>query len=154
VWSLDGVRRVLYRLPSLKGAETLFVVEGEEDVDALVALGLVATTIRWVPASGRKRSPTSWWLPRFDRSSYSPTTMRPASNTLRRWPTPCVKAGLTVKVLKLPGLGASGDVSDWIKAGGSVAELLDSAAAAPAPALTGRAASISCPSATCFGSPR
>ncbi|HEY1958604.1 MAG TPA: AAA family ATPase [Polyangiaceae bacterium] len=43
-WKTAGIRRVLYRLPELLASEgPVFVVEGEKDVDALRALGLVAT---------------------------------------------------------------------------------------------------------------
>lgn len=46
-WSLNGVRRVLYRLPELlegvKAGAAVFVVEGEKDVETIRALGLVAT---------------------------------------------------------------------------------------------------------------
>jgi hypothetical protein len=47
VWNLDGVRRVLYRLPELLAAALaalVFIVEGEKDVDSLRAIDLVATT--------------------------------------------------------------------------------------------------------------
>jgi 5S rRNA maturation endonuclease (ribonuclease M5) len=45
IWNLQGVRRVLYRLPDAAAAAgTVYVVEGEKDVHALKALGLVATT--------------------------------------------------------------------------------------------------------------
>jgi hypothetical protein len=47
VWNLDDVRRVLYRLPSVLEAiaagETVYLAEGEKDVEALAAAGLVAT---------------------------------------------------------------------------------------------------------------
>jgi hypothetical protein len=46
VWNLDGVPRVLYRLPELLKADTntdVFVTEGEKDCDNLRALGLTAT---------------------------------------------------------------------------------------------------------------
>jgi putative DNA primase/helicase len=47
-YKLDGVRRVPYRLPELRDAiargETIYVVEGEKDADALTKLGLCATT--------------------------------------------------------------------------------------------------------------
>jgi hypothetical protein len=46
LWNLKGVRRVLYRLPELLAADPatwVFCVEGEKDVDNLVALGLLAT---------------------------------------------------------------------------------------------------------------
>jgi putative DNA primase/helicase len=48
IWNLDGVRRVLYRLPKVvranRASETIYVVEGEKDVHALEAAGAVATT--------------------------------------------------------------------------------------------------------------
>lgn len=46
VWNLDGVTRVLYRLPELVKADPntdVFVTEGEKDCDALRARGLTAT---------------------------------------------------------------------------------------------------------------
>lgn len=46
-WSLDGTRRVLYRLPEVRRAvadkRTIYVVEGEKDADALRRTGVVAT---------------------------------------------------------------------------------------------------------------
>lgn len=47
IWNLNGVRRVPYRLLELlarKTNEVVFVVEGEKDVESLVALGFCATT--------------------------------------------------------------------------------------------------------------
>jgi AAA domain len=46
-WNLNGVRRVLYRLPEVKAAiaesRSVFVAEGEKDADALATAGVVAT---------------------------------------------------------------------------------------------------------------
>ena len=44
--NLQGVRRVLYRLPEVltRTDETVLVVEGEKDADRLIDLGLLATT--------------------------------------------------------------------------------------------------------------
>src|SRR5207244_66644 len=56
-WKLKGVRRVLYRLPELLAADPalpVYLVEGEKDVEALVALSLVATTN---PGGARKWRP-------------------------------------------------------------------------------------------------
>ena len=47
VWSLKGIRRVLYRLRELLRADMdawIFIVEGEKDADALARVGIVATT--------------------------------------------------------------------------------------------------------------
>lgn len=45
-WNLNGTRRVLYKLPDLLGRleERVFIVEGEKDVESLMAIGLLATT--------------------------------------------------------------------------------------------------------------
>src|SRR5439155_11979428 len=46
-WNLTGVEPVLYRLPAVLAAvqrgTTVYLVEGEKDVDNLCTLGLVAT---------------------------------------------------------------------------------------------------------------
>ena len=42
--NLQGVRRVLYRLPEVIAASTVCVAEGEKDCDNLAKLGFVATT--------------------------------------------------------------------------------------------------------------
>lgn len=47
IWQLAGVRRVPYRLAQIVSADAaapVFIVEGEKDVEALVAAGAVATT--------------------------------------------------------------------------------------------------------------
>src|SRR5208283_4935364 len=42
---MKGIPRVLYRLPQVTQAETVWIVEGEKDVHSLEALGLTATTV-------------------------------------------------------------------------------------------------------------
>jgi len=43
-WDLQGVERVLYRLPEIINSQEVFICEGEKDVHTLESLGLVATT--------------------------------------------------------------------------------------------------------------
>jgi len=43
IWTMDGVERVLYRLPELLPAKTVWIVEGEKDAENLVKLGYAAT---------------------------------------------------------------------------------------------------------------
>jgi replicative DNA helicase len=47
VWNLDGVRRVLYKLPlviqAVRNGQTIWVCEGEKDAEALIAAGKMAT---------------------------------------------------------------------------------------------------------------
>jgi hypothetical protein len=61
VWSLNGTRRVLYRLPEVLNAkaaeQTIYLPEGEKDVHAIVNAGGVATTWSdgaWSPGSTPK----------------------------------------------------------------------------------------------------
>jgi 5S rRNA maturation endonuclease (ribonuclease M5) len=43
VWNMDGVDRVLYRLPEILKQSEIWIVEGEKDADNLSSLGLSAT---------------------------------------------------------------------------------------------------------------
>lgn len=43
VWNMDGVERVLYRLPEVVKSSQVWIVEGEKDADNLAALGFCAT---------------------------------------------------------------------------------------------------------------
>ena len=47
IWNLKGVQRVLYRLPEISKAvragRTIYIVEGEKDVESLEKLGFAAT---------------------------------------------------------------------------------------------------------------
>jgi hypothetical protein len=48
IYNLNGVRRVLYRLPevleAVRRGDTVWIAEGEKDADSLVAAGVTATT--------------------------------------------------------------------------------------------------------------
>jgi KaiC/GvpD/RAD55 family RecA-like ATPase len=64
VWNLDGVRRVLYRLPEVMQAvregRAVYLVEGEKDVEALRALGHTATCNPM--GAGKWRDEYNEWL--------------------------------------------------------------------------------------------
>jgi P4 family phage/plasmid primase-like protien len=66
-WELNGVRRVLYRLPEVASAklrrEPIYLPEGEKDVHALEGLGAVATT--WAEGGWKPGSKSKW------RAAYS-----------------------------------------------------------------------------------
>src|SRR5215467_5026537 len=42
IWNIDGIARVLYYLPEVLNASTVFIVEGEKNADDLRSIGLVA----------------------------------------------------------------------------------------------------------------
>jgi putative DNA primase/helicase len=73
IWNLQGVRRVLYRLPELLAAKNadpkrmIFVVEGEKDADALQRGGATATCNPM--GAGKWRDEYAEFLRGYSRSS-------------------------------------------------------------------------------------
>jgi hypothetical protein len=130
VWDLQGVARVLYRLPELRAADPaapVFVPEGEKDVDNLRELGLVAVTN---PMGAGK------WLPIFNavlRGRHVvvlPDNDDPGQQHARAVASSLATVAASVKVLALDGLSPGGDVSDWLAAGGTAEGLLQLAGSA------------------------
>lgn len=122
-WGMEGARPVPYRLPELirsDPAATRFIVEGEKDADRLRKLGLVATTN--IGGAGS-------WKPEFASHFLGANVAVLADNDAagRKHAidvaTSLVGAAASVKIIELPGLPEKGDVSDWLNAGGTVAEL-------------------------------
>ena len=135
VWKMQGVQRVLYRLPSVNGAvaagHTVYVVEGEKAADRLAALGVTATC----SPGGANKWRREYGMPLAGADVVIlPDNDQPG----REHAAGVAKAlqGITsraarVRVLALPGLPDKGDVADWIAAGGTVAELERLTAEAP-----------------------
>lgn len=132
-WNLEDARRVLYRLPEMLKAtregRTVYLVEGEQDSDALASLGLTATTN---PQGAGK------WSDDYTRalSAARRVVILPDNDTAGRDHAQKVAgslhaAGVDVRVLELPGLPEKGDVSDWLRQGGNRDMLENLAEAAP-----------------------
>jgi hypothetical protein len=119
VWSVAGISRVLYRLPEILEADTsqtVYVCEGEKDVERLGAEGLLATT----NAQGAGK-----WQDEFsDTLEGRPVVILPDNDEAGRKHARMVAASLSgkarsVKVLDLPGLQEGGDSSNYLEAGGT-----------------------------------
>ena len=128
---VGNTRKVLFRLREiLAGDPTLpvFVVEGEKDVLELERLGLIATTN---PMGAGK------WRPEYSKSLRArdivliPDNDRPGRDHVETAARSLRDAAASVKILELPGLPKAGDVSGWLKAGGTAEELLRMTAEAP-----------------------
>lgn len=131
-------RRVLWRLPDVLTAQTVFICEGEKAAGALnAALELagffgpnVATTNpqgagKWRPEYGAVLDgKTVCVLPDFD----APGDKHGAAVCAQIY-----ARGAATKVVRLdlPELPAKGDVCDWLNTGGTVARLLELLDAAP-----------------------
>jgi len=126
VWrgGMDGVARVLYRLPQLSDRETaddlVFVVEGEKDADNLAELGAIATTN--VGGAGK-------WLPQYTEQLRGrhvvilPDNDPPGEEHAKVVAKALDGHSASVRLLALPGLPYKGDVTDWIGSGGTLEQL-------------------------------
>lgn len=129
---MDGVEPLPYRLPELLASmDDVFVVEGEKDAERLAALGLIATTNHQGAASTDRTWPRFIEYFRGRNVVVIPDNDAGGRKHARRVAELLRPVASSVKVLELPGLGAKGDASDWLDAGGTAAELRALAEAAP-----------------------
>ena len=123
-YDLDGVDRVIYRLPEVIAADEVIIVEGEKDADRLAAAGFTATTS---PSGATK------WRHEFgDYFVGKNVVLIPDLDKAGRQHAEVVRASVQPKarrfrVLELPGLvyreSKGPDVSDWLDAGHTADEL-------------------------------
>ncbi len=125
-WSIKGVRRVLYRLPEVLEAvaqgKTVYVCEGEKDVEAARSLGLVATC----NAMGADNGSGNKWLPEFAQVFKGAKVViipdqdepgeRHAEWVIETW------KGVAASVKVAPPAQGK-DLADWVAAGLTVAQL-------------------------------
>ena len=132
-WNLKGVRLVLYRLDQLATLRParLFLVEGEKDVDRLVALELPATTSPM--GAGKWRSEYTAQLAACGTAEVilTPDHDGPGRQHMEAAGRSLTGLGLRCRWLDLLGVPEKGDVADWLAAGGTGAQLAALADAAP-----------------------
>ena len=120
LWCCEGMPtpRPLYRLPQVLAAEgTVYVAEGEKAADALVALGLVATTS---PNGSQSAGKADWGQLRGRQVVIIPDHDKPGEAYAADVVDLAHRAGAeSVKVVRLidlwPGLPEGGDAVDWIE---------------------------------------
>ena len=127
VWSLTGVETILYRLPEISKADpsrTVWILEGEKDVDRLRSLDEVATcnpmgALKWRGANGRRYSETLRDRPCIiigDNDDDGRKHGQEVAQSLRG-------VAASVKLVELPGLPEKGDVSDFLDLGGTLDQM-------------------------------
>src|SRR5262245_1710853 len=102
-WSLNGTRRVLYRLHEIK-APSITICEGEKDVDALRAISLPSTTNsggagKWLPAYTDQLTAA-----KIERAVLLPDHDEPGRQHMQTVATSLHAAGIAVRIVELPGL--------------------------------------------------
>jgi hypothetical protein len=121
-WSLAGLegRRVLYRLPELLSLPdaTAFVCEGEKDTDNVIKLGYCATTVashKWTNECINALAGRDCWILE-DNDEAGRKNAIDAATALHG-------TAKSIRIIQLPGLSEGGDISDWLDAGHTAAEL-------------------------------
>lgn len=123
VWNLKDTPRVLYRLPELLQANpirTVFIVEGEKDVDRLIEAGFIATTNP--QGAGKWRDEFSTVL-EGRAVAIIPDNDEPGRKHAAQVALSLAGKAASIKVIDLPGLPEKGDVSDWFEGGMTKADL-------------------------------
>jgi hypothetical protein len=140
IWDLKNVRRVLYRLPELIEAlsleKSVFIVEGEKDVDALWALGVPATCSP--QGAGKWQEEFSALLRDFpDAETFVvPDNDEPGQTHAQQICASLLRTGMNARLVQLPGLPEHGDISTWLASGGTVDALYEIAERSPIYAAT------------------
>ena len=124
-WNVKGIRKVPYRLKELAESEkddsTVFICEGEKDVDNLFKLELIATCNPGGAGKWRKEYSKSL----KDRNIVLfPDNDEPGRNHMETVARMSYGIAKTMKIVTLPDLKEKQDISDWLEIGNSKDNLL------------------------------
>ncbi len=126
IWNLKDTRLVPYRLPGVLKADLVYLVEGEKDVQTLEKLGLTATCN---PMGAGKWKPEYSTYLKDKQVVIIPDNDEPGRKHAGIVAQSVHDAGAQcIKVVSFPG---AKDVTEWIEAGGTKAQLLEAVKKAP-----------------------
>lgn len=125
IWKMEGIERIPYNLPNclnaIQAKKAIFIVEGEKDAQALISLGLNATSN---PGGAEK------WLPSMSELlAGADLVILPDNDDTGRNHAALVAYysadfAHSIRVIELEGLPVKGDVSDWLALGHTKEELI------------------------------
>jgi len=120
IWSLRGVKMVPYRLPEVLQAPTVFIVEGEKDVETLMLYNLAATCNPMGAGKWREE-----WGKYFTGKEVViiPDNDEPGRKHAEDVAAKIFLHAKKTKILPLPSDGGVKDVSDWFGHGGTIEQL-------------------------------
>jgi putative DNA primase/helicase len=123
IWNMQGVARIPYRLNELIGHQTIYIAEGEKDVDSLWTVGCAATTN--VGGAGKWKDSDSDALVAVGvkRVILLPDNDDPGRDHMTMVARSVKAAGLALVVVSLSGLPLKGDISTWFAGGHDRADL-------------------------------
>lgn len=119
-WGMGNKPKILYNLPLVLKTDTIAIVEGEKDADNLTDLGIVSTCN--IDGGGKWCRSYNKWLKDKNLLLF---TDNDDTGLQRLVLLQQLLAGYNSLVIMhpLPGLSKKGDVSDYIKLGGTLEEL-------------------------------
>jgi putative DNA primase/helicase len=134
IWNLSGVARVPYHLPDLIAAPpgtTVYVPEGEKDVDRLRRDGLTATCNPGGAAEHKNKAKPyrGKWLAEFGEHLRGqhvrilPDNDAPGEAHALDIARKLHGIAASVRIIHLPGLPPKGDISDWLGVGNTTEAL-------------------------------
>jgi hypothetical protein len=119
IWNLDGVDRVPYRLPSVLKADTVYLPEGERDVQTLEVWELVASCN---PGGSAGSHLYAGWMDYFwgRHIVILPDNDEPGRKHAAAKAAALLEVAASIRIVELPDLPEKGDVTDWRDAGGTL----------------------------------
>ncbi len=122
--------RVPYRLPRVLEAQTVFLPEGEKDVETLESWGLTASCN---PGGSGKSHLYGGWLDYFRHRHIVilPDNDAPGRKHAAAVAEHLLPVAASLRIVELPGLSAKGDVTDWKQVGGTLEQFLALVSEAP-----------------------
>lgn len=112
LWNLNGTRRVLYNLPTLKSSDSVLICEGEKDCECARRLGLIATCN---PGGAGKWRPEYSEPLRRKQVAIIPDRDEPGRKHARDVARSLLGLAESVKIIELP---TGKDLSEWAAPGG------------------------------------
>jgi AAA domain-containing protein len=108
--------------------DTVLIAEGEKDVDALAAIGFISTT----NAGGAEKWTSDLNEYFRNRDVYIiPDNDDPGARHAKQVFDHLTGVAREIRIVRLPGAGPKGDVSDWLASGGTAEQLARLMEAAP-----------------------
>jgi len=122
IWNLKDIEIIPYNLSAVAKSDTLYICEGEKDCDRLAQVGLTATT----NPLGAGKWPDSL-TPYFKNKTVIllPDNDNPGEAHAKLVAQKLHGTAKSIQIVNLPNLPPAGDVSDWLAAGNTKADLLE-----------------------------
>lgn len=127
IWSMDGVKRYLYKTPEILRSTidtTVWLVEGEKDANALWDIGLLGTTIAGGANAWKQHSETYIETLTGRDVVIIPDNDKAGRAFANEAASSLYGKAQSVYILELPGLDNKQDLSDWLAIENNDAERL------------------------------